>query len=41
MDGSAKIVDIPGGAWLAWFIGRVKAREKKTYLLNVERVAHG
>ena len=36
MDGSTEIVDIPGGKWLAWFVGRVKAREKETYLLRVE-----
>jgi len=36
MDGSAEVVDVPGSTWLAWLIGRVKAKEKKTYLLNIE-----
>jgi len=38
MDGSTEIVDVPGGTWLAWFIGRVRAREKKTYLQNLEMI---
>jgi len=38
MDGSTEVVDVPGGTWLAWLIGRVKATEKKTYLLNMEMI---
>lgn len=38
MDGSTEVIDVPGGLWLAWLIGRMKAREKKTYLLNIESI---
>jgi len=38
MDGSAEMVEMPFGLWVAWFKGRIRAREKGTHLLKVEEV---
>ena len=37
MDGTTETVEA-FGLWTAWFIGRVRAREKKTVLLKVVEV---
>jgi len=42
MDGSTEVVDV-FGPFTAWLSGKVRARAKKTYLLNVEEIrgSHG
>lgn len=37
MDGTTEVVETIG-LWLAWFKGKVRAREKDTVLMKVERV---
>lgn len=37
LDGTTEVVETIG-LWLAWFKGKVRAREKDTVLMKVERV---
>jgi hypothetical protein len=37
MDGSTEVVDV-STLFIAWLAGKVKARAKKTYLLNIEEI---
>jgi len=39
MDGSVETLETPFGLWVAWFRGRVCAREKGTVLSKVEEVS--